>query len=62
MNETNNKLETYKSESSIFAHPISHPKKEQAIFPTWFLIVVLFVAFFVLKTFIYISDKKRHGK
>ena len=62
MNETNTKIESYKSESSIFVHPISHPKKEQAMFPTWFLIVVLFVGFFVLKTFIYISDKKRHGR
>ncbi len=62
MNETNTKTESFKSESSIFVHPISHPKKDQAIFPTWFLLVVLCVAFFVLKTFVYISDKKRHGR
>jgi hypothetical protein len=62
MNETTTKTESFKSESSIFVHPISYPKKEQAFFPTWFLIVVLCLAFLVLKLFIYISDKKRHGR
>ena len=56
------KVETYKSESSIFVHQTQMPKKDQAMLPTWSLIVVLFVCFFALKTFIYISDKKRHGK
>lgn len=54
--------EVFKSESSIFSHPIQHAKPNQAMFPTWLLIAVLFVCFFVLKSFIYISDKKRHGK
>jgi hypothetical protein len=53
--------EQFKSESSIFSHPIQYPKAEQAKFPTWTLIVILFVAFFILKSFIYIKDKKRHG-
>lgn len=54
--------EVFKSESSIFSHPIHYPKQEQLKLPTWSLIVVLFVCFFALKSFIYISDKKRHGK
>lgn len=62
MNKLSQKNETYKSESSIFVHPIQKPKKDQLMFPTWFLIVVLFISFFILKSFVYISDKKRHGK
>ena len=56
------KKEIYKSESSIFSHPIEMPKKDQLLLPTWGIIVVLFICFFALKSFIYISDKKRHGK
>ena len=56
------KVETYKSESSIFAHEPAMPKKDQLMLPTWSVIVILFVCFFALKSFIYISDKKRHGK
>jgi hypothetical protein len=62
MNETQPKTEKFQSESSIFSNPIQKPKANQAMFPTWFLIVFLFVCFFVLKIFIYISDEKRHGK
>jgi hypothetical protein len=58
---TGKKLE-YKSESSIFVHPIQRVKKDQITMPTWTIIVILFIAFFILKPFIYISDKKRHGK
>jgi hypothetical protein len=54
--------EVHKSESSIIAHPNQKPKDEQMFMPTWLLIVILFVCFFLLKSFIYISDKKRHGK
>ena len=56
------KAETFKSESSIFVHPIQHPKPDQLKLPTWSVIVILIIAFFILKPFIYISDKKRHGK
>jgi len=56
------KPEAFKSESSIFVHPIQHPKDNQPKFPTWSLLVILVIAFAVLKSFIYISDKKRHGK
>ncbi len=61
METTNTKTE-FKSESSIIVHPYQMPKKDQSILPTWSLLVVLIVAFFVLKYFIYISDEKRHGK
>lgn len=37
-------------------------KGEQFYAPTWGLIVTLFIALFVLKSFIYIKDSKRHGK
>ncbi|MBT3585680.1 MAG: hypothetical protein HN509_12315 [Halobacteriovoraceae bacterium] len=37
-------------------------KKDQAMFPTWALMVGLVIALVVLKAFIYIKDKKRHGK
>lgn len=37
-------------------------QKDQFYMPTWGLIVTLFIAFFVLKSFIYIKDQKRHGK
>ena len=56
------KKEVYKSESSIFSHPIEMPKKNQPMFPTWGLMAILFACFFIIKSFIYISDKKRHGK
>jgi hypothetical protein len=52
----------FKSESSIIVHPYNHPKANQLMFPTWALILILIVSFFVLKYFIYISDEKRHGK
>lgn len=56
------KKNEFKSESSIFSHPIQMPYKEALKFPTWSLIVFLVGAFFVLKGFIYISDEKRHDK
>ena len=52
----------YTSESSIFGHANQMPKPSQLKLPTWSLIAVLIVSFFILKSFIYISDKKRHGK
>lgn len=61
-NHVETKKEPFKSESSIFGHPNSFPKANQSMYPTWLLMVVLFAAFFILKAFIYISDKKRHGK
>ena len=35
---------------------------DQPAFPTWFLIIVLIISFFILKFFIYIKDEKRHGR
>ena len=60
--KTTKKSEVFKSESSIFVNPVQYPAKDQLRFPTWALLVILIVAFFILKPFIYISDKKRHGK
>jgi hypothetical protein len=34
----------------------------QAVLPTWSIVVFLVVCFFVLKSFIYTKDDKRHGK
>ncbi len=63
MEHTNaKKPEVFKSESSIFAHPVEYPTANQLMFPTWALLLILIAAFFILKLFIYISDKKRHGK
>lgn len=56
------KKTVFTSESSIFVHPVEYPKQDQLKFPTWALLLILIVAFFILKSFIYISDKKRHGK
>jgi hypothetical protein len=52
----------YQSETSIFGHPNQMPKANQLVFPTWALIVVLIISFFILKGFIYLKDEKRHGK
>ena len=54
--------EVFKSESSIFAHENSYPKANQLYLPTWALLAILIAAFLILKSFIYIADKKRHGK
>ena len=35
---------------------------DQFHLPTWGIIVVLIITFFILKSFIYIKDGKRHGK
>jgi len=59
---TAKKPEAFKSESSIFVHEIKYPTADQPKFPTWSLLLILVVAFFILKSFIYISDKKRQGK
>jgi flagellar biosynthesis/type III secretory pathway M-ring protein FliF/YscJ len=62
MEQTAVKKNEFKSESSIFSHPIQKPWKSAPMLPTWALILALIVAFFILKGFIYISDQKRHGK
>ncbi len=58
------KKTVYKSDSSIMSHPYNMPKKadEMVYMPTWMVIVVLFIAFFLLKALIYIKDEARHGK
>ncbi len=62
MEQTTTQKPVHTSESSIITHPYQTPKAAQIKFPTWSLILVLFAAFFILKGFIYIADKKRHGK
>lgn len=37
-------------------------QKDQFYMPTWAVLVFLIIIFFVLKSFIYIKDQKRHGK
>jgi hypothetical protein len=48
--------------SSIVNEYVQMPKQDQFKVPTWGLLVVLVIAFFILKTFVYIKDDKRHGK
>ena len=36
--------------------------EEQFQLPTWSILVFLVVLLFILKSFIYIKDQKRHGK
>ncbi len=48
--------------SSIITHAYHYPHKKQAMMPTWALLVILVIAFFILKYFIYLADEKRHGK
>ena len=37
-------------------------QQNQFYMPTWGLITTLIIAFFILKSFIYIKDGKRHGR
>lgn len=52
-------LETVKNVASNEVSPI---KGGQFRFETWWIIVFLVFALLILKTFIYIKDKKRDGK
>lgn len=68
MSETTNK--TYEIQKSIvqrteddhYPGGLVKPTDGTPMFPTWFLVVFLILCFFVLKGFIYLKDKKRHGK
>lgn len=49
--------------SSIVDKSVQFPKADQMTASTWYVIIpFLICAMVVLKTFIYIKDKKRHGK
>ncbi len=48
--------------SSLVDSNVSTANTGQFSMPTWGIIVLLVIAFFLLKSFIYIKDKKRHGK
>lgn len=62
MEHTTQKAEAVKSESSVTPVPFNKPKADQLKLPTWGVLVALFAAFFILKSFIYIPDEKRKGK
>lgn len=49
-------------ESSIVTKDYEGIKTDQVKLPTYGVIIVLIIAFFVLKKFIYIKDDKRDGK
>lgn len=49
-------------ESSIAYKDVVRPKDSHFMMPTWALIIFLCVFFYVLKSFIYLKDEKRHGK
>ncbi len=48
--------------SSMVDSNVTTAETGQFSMPTWGIIVALVIAFFILKSFIYIKDKKRHGK
>lgn len=48
--------------STIVNSDVQRINHEQFKMPTWGLIVVLIITFFILKTIIYIKDGERHGK
>jgi hypothetical protein len=51
-----------KTQVTTISENVTPVKGGQPQFETWWIIVGLVVALFILKTFIYIKDKKRHGK
>ncbi len=62
METPNTPKPVFQSESSVINHPYRFPPAKQFMLPTWALLVILIVAFFILKYFIYLADEKRHGK
>jgi hypothetical protein len=49
--------------SSVVHPETGMPRNDQAKIPTYTVIIpILILCFFFLKSFIYIKDKKRHGK
>ena len=55
-------MEEIKKTSIESTAELERSPQDQFAMPTLGIIAVLLVAFFVLKTFIYIKDGKRHGK
>lgn len=49
-------------QSTIVTKDVEPIQKDQFKLPTWGALTLLIVAFIVLKSLIYIKDKKRHGK
>lgn len=48
--------------STIVDSHVQQINNDQFMMPTWSLLVVLVLTFFILKGFIYIKDDKRHGR
>jgi heme/copper-type cytochrome/quinol oxidase subunit 2 len=48
--------------STIVDESVQIPKSDYIFMPTWTVIIILILVFFITKTFIYIKDEKRHGK
>ncbi len=48
--------------SSIVDKNVEKIETNQWTMPTYMAIIILFIAFFIVKFFIYIKDDKRHGK
>ena len=55
-------MENTVKESSVVNKFVGKSGVGQFQMPTWGLIIVLFVALFVIKSFIYIKDPKRHNQ
>jgi len=49
-------------QSIIVTKDVQPIQKDQLKLPTWGALALLVIAFIVLKSLIYIKDKKRHGK
>jgi len=54
--------ETTVQESSVLKDIYQPINPDQPSLPTWSLLIVLVITFFILKSFIYIKDGDRHGK
>lgn len=64
-NHPEHKTETFKSESSIFVHPIQYPRQKEFMLPTWSLLTVVIpmvITFIILKPFLHVSDDKKPKK
>jgi hypothetical protein len=48
--------------SSVANENVQMIRHDQTAVPTWFILIFLVFSLFILKTFIYIKDGKRHGK
>jgi len=52
----------FKSSIETPGNTLAKVKESHLSIPTWGILIFLFIVFFILKSFIYIKDEKRHGK